>query len=250
MKRLVQYEMMSSLRSVFTPVFGIVFPLLMIILMVPGVTSGLSGVKKDYILVSLFITLSQIIPLVMGFIGFAAIYAQELEQKIPFRLRLFGISEGKQLCAKIITSLILFVFSYVVYVLVSAFYLQIPQLTVWNVLFLFLFLLFEMVGLVILAYAICLYFKKFGPAYAVVMILYFVIMFLGGMMGMRDTDMPEVIQKITRLFPFSYISFDMYKMFFNMEYNLMPFIQSLAFFVGLTIVLCVVTIRFKGAKSE
>lgn len=249
-RRLFKYEMEQLIRGIFTPFFGIVFPVLMLVFLSQGASSNTTGIERDILLVSMFTTLMQIIPLAVGFMGFSAVYAQELEQRIPFRLRMFGIKEKAILIAKILALLVFFTIGYLVYVLVAFFYVEIPHMTVMNVLILYGFLVLEMVGLIILGYSISLYFKKFGPAYTMVMLMYFAIMLGSGMMGLRENAMPDIMQKIIRLFPFSYISFDLYKIFFDQSYNFMPLIQSMIFFIGLVIVVCMIVIRFKGAKNE
>lgn len=248
-KRLIQYEFIQLLRGVFTPVFGIAFPVFMLVLISASIRSE-TGVNRDIMLVSVFITLMQIIPLAVGFMGFSLIYAQELEQKIPFRLRLFGIKDWQILFSKIVSLLILYTIGYVIYVLAAIYYVKIPNITLINILILYAILILEFTGLVILGYAICLYFKKFGPAYAVVMVIYFGIMIISGMMGIRENNMPDIIQKLTRILPFPYVSFDFYKIFFDQSYNFMPFIQSMIFFLGFVSILCIAVVRFKGTKND
>lgn len=248
-KRLIQYEFTQLLRGVFTPVFGIAFPVFMLILISASIGSE-TGANRDIMLVSIFITLMQIIPLAVGFMGFSLIYAQELEQKIPFRLRMFGIKDGQILFSKIVSLLILYTIGYVIYVLAAIYYVKIPNITLINILILYAVLILEFTGLVILGYAICLYFKKFGPAYAVVMVIYFGIMIISGMMGIRENNMPDIIQKLTRILPFPYVSFDFYKIFFDQSYNFMPFIQSMIFFLGFVSILCIAVVRFKGTKND
>lgn len=249
-KRLIQYEFIQLLRGVFTPVFGIAFPVFMLVLMSASGVGSESGVNRDMILVSFFITLMQIIPLVVGFMGFSQIYAQELEQKIPFRLRMFGIKDGQILFSKIVSLLVLYTIGFIVYMLVAVYYVKIPNITLINILILYAVLILEFIGFIILGYAICLYFKKFGPAYAVVMVLYFGIMIISGMMGIRENNMPDIMQKLIRILPFPYVSFDFYKLFFDQSYNFMPFIQSMIFFLGFASILCIAVVRFKGTKND
>lgn len=249
-KRLVKYEMEQLIRGVFTPVFGILFPIFMLVILSKSALSDVPAIEYDVVLVSVFTTLVQIVPLSVGFIGFTAIYAQELEQKIPFRLCMFGIKESQMLVGKVITLIFVFTIGYIAYTLVAIYGVNVPNITLWNLLIMYAFLTFEMIGFITLGYTIAVYFKKFGQAYTVVTVLYFIIMFASGMMGMRESSMPDIMQKIIRFFPFSYISFDLYKIFLNQSYNFMPLIQSMLFFIGLSIVLCALVIRFKGTKNE
>lgn len=248
--KMIQYEVIQMLRNFFTPFFGIVFPILMLNLIAPSITAELSEPVLGYVKVNIFTTMVQVIPLAIGFMGFAAIYAQELEVKIPFRLKMFGISEFTQLYAKLTVTIGLVTISYLIYVCAAQWQHGIPQLTLSHILLLYVLILGELIGLILLAYTICIFFKKFGPAFSVVMFLYFVIMMGSGMMGIREVNMPEWIQKINRCFPFTYISNDMYKVFFNQTYNFMPLIQALIFFVGCTFLLFFIVIKFNGIKEK
>lgn len=243
--KMIQYEMIQMLRNLVIPFFSLVFPLGMLYLITPAVVGNLKGEVADYARISVFTTIVQVIPLAVGFMGFASIYAQELESHIPFRLKMFGISEMTQLYAKMIVTFVMITMSYSIYVCIARFQMGVPQLTIRNVMVIYILIIAEMIGLMILAYAICLYFKKFGPSFTLVMFLYFVILFGAGMMGIRESNMSEFVVRINRFFPFRYVSNDMHKIFFNQSYNYMPLIQSLIFFIGLSCIICLAVIRFK-----
>ena len=58
------------------------------------------------------------------------------------------------------------------------------------------------------------------------MLLYFVFMILGGMMGITYDNLPSAVQVIAKLLPVTYINRDFYTVWTGKQYNFMPMAQS------------------------
>ena len=178
---------------------------------------------------SIFITMSLITPMAIIFLGYAATYSQELENDIPLRMGLFGFSERFMMRAKIIAQVIVLTAALAIYTLVSymALDLEIPSFSGAATLVICLYLM----GVIffILAHGLAHIFRKFGPTYALAMILYFGIMVLCGMMGIQTDQLPGFLQKIAALLPMSYVSSDFIDLWQGGNYNFMPLIQSFLF---------------------
>lgn len=148
---------------------------------------------------------------------------------IPLRMGLFGFSERFMMRAKIIAQVIVLTAALAIYTLVSytALDLEIPSFSGAATLVICLYLM----GVIffILAHGLANIFRKFGPTYALAMILYFGIMVLCGMMGIQTDQLPGFLQKIAALLPMSYVSSDFIDLWQGGSYNFMPLIQSFLF---------------------
>ena len=228
-KKLVAYEIYNIIGNPFSSFFGIVFPILMLLI----ITNAIKGdVPKSMVAqanTTIFITMSLITPMAIIFLGYAATYSQELENDIPLRMGLFGFSERFMMRAKIIAQVIVLTAALAIYTLVSytALDLEIPSFSGAATLVICLYLM----GVIffILAHGLANIFRKFGPTYALAMILYFGIMVLCGMMGIQTDQLPGFLQKIVALLPMSYVSSDFIDLWQGGSYNFMPLIQSFLF---------------------
>ena len=81
----------------------------------------------------------------------------------------------------------------------------------------------------IIAHALANIFRKFSLTFGVTMFLYFGMMILTGMMGMRTDQLPEFLQKVAAALPMTYVSNDFIGFWQGGKYNFMPFIQSFIF---------------------
>ena len=128
-KKLVAYEIYNIIGNPFSSFFGIVFPILMLLI----ITNAIKGdVPKSMVAqanTTIFITMSLITPMAIIFLGYAATYSQELENDIPLRMGLFGFSERFMMRAKIIAQVIVLTAALAIYTLVSytALDLEIPS---------------------------------------------------------------------------------------------------------------------------
>lgn len=228
-RRLVAYEIRNLLGNPFVYIFGIGLPILLLFIITRAIEAETPEMFIAQANTSVFITMSLIVPMAVLLIGYAANYAQELEKEIPLRMELFGYNVKSMLLAKIIAHFIvvaagLALYTGVAYMIVE---LQAPRPGSALCLILCHFLL----GIIFfaLAHGAATFFKKFGPTYAVMMALYFGIMILCGMMGVKTEMLPVPAQKIAALLPMSYISSDFIDFWTEGSYNFAPLIQSFLF---------------------
>ncbi|WP_167958567.1 ABC transporter permease [Anaerosporobacter faecicola] len=241
--KLLQYELRNTLGNVFILVFGILFPIIMSILTVKVFLQGVPEQMMEETKAGVFITMSLVIPMATVLIGYAATYSQELEKKIPFRIQMFGYSHRTLLLVKMISYLIVMTISLILFTIVDYTVLDIPvpTLKAAGVLILSLYLLVCI--LFIMAHGIALYFKKFGPTYAITMAFYFGIMILCGMFGVMPSQLPKGLRFIAYLFPMSYISEDFAGFWKGGTYNFVPYIQSMLFLTAVSCLILYLALR-------
>lgn len=245
--KLLIYEFIKTCKNPTTIFFSLIFPIGMFALIASAVTKNLSGEAADIAKLSVLMTTVQIIPLALGLMSVTADFAQEVESNVPFRLKMFHISEASQLAAKIIVMVGIMTISYILYITI-AYIIGVHQITFTALLIVYIVITLELAGAMIISFSLSILFKKFGPAFAIAMALYFFILLMSGMMGLRESDMPQLLATISRTLPFPYISNDFYKLFTGQSYNFVPFIQAMIFYLGLSVITCAIVIRFRGAK--
>jgi len=241
--RLVQYELRNITGNIFVIFFGVFFPIMMSILFSFVFKKQVPEEMYPKAITSIFITMSMIIPMAVLLIGYAANYSQELEKDIPLRLNLFGFRERTMLVAKMIAYLIFTTAAFLLYTLVDVNVLdiQVPKLS--SVICLVVSLYALSVILFVLAHGIATIFKKFGPTYAVSMLLYFGFMILCGMMGVTVDQLPRGLNVIAKVFPMSYISSDFVNFWQGGKYNFAPLVQSYLFFGAVSFIILILSIR-------
>jgi ABC-2 type transport system permease protein len=97
--------------------------------------------------------------------------------------------------------------------------------------------------LFVLAHGLASIFKKFGPTYAVSMVLYFGFMILCGMMGLSVDQLPKALKVIAKAFPMSYISSDFVEFWQKGTYNFAPLVQSFLFFGAVSFIVLIFSIK-------
>ncbi|MDF2943641.1 MAG: type transporter [Herbinix sp.] len=241
--RLVQYELRNITGNIFVIIFGVFFPIMMSILFSIVFKKQLPEEMYPKAVTSIFITMSMIIPMAVLLIGYAANYSQELEKDIPLRLNLFGYRERTMLAAKMIAYLIFTTAAFLLYMISDVILLdiQVPKLS--SAIYLIISLYALSVILFVLAHGIATIFKKFGPTYAVSMLLYFGFMILCGMMGVTVDQLPKGLKVIAKVFPMSYISSDFVNFWQGGKYNFAPFVQSFLFFGAISFIILILSIR-------
>jgi len=241
--RLVQYELRNIAGNILVIFFGVFFPIMMSILFSFVLKEQVPEEMYPHAITSIFITMSMIIPMAVLLIGYAASYSQELEKDIPLRLNLFGFREKSMLAAKMIAYLIFTTGAFLLYTVVDINMLdiQVPKLN--SAIYLIVSLYALSVILFILAHGIATIFKKFGPTYAVSMLLYFGFMILCGMMGVTVDQLPKGLNAIAKVFPMSYISSDFVDFWQGGKYNFAPFVQSFLFFGAISFIILILSIR-------
>lgn len=245
---LIKYEFRNLIGNIFTIIFGVFFPIGMTIFFGTAMVGRVPEDMKDVFITSIFITNSVIIPLASILVGYSAVFSQELDKNIPLRFRLFGYSEKTVLISKICAHLIFMTLSLVLYTVVicSVLKVQVPSLSSALILILSLYLLSTF--LFILAHGIALYFKKFGPTYAVTMILYFAIMILSGMFGVQAKDFPAGVKAVAYTLPTTYICNEFIDFWQAGTYNFVPYIQSFIFFAAVSCIILFVSIHHDSRR--
>lgn len=224
--RLLKYEIRNTVGNIFTIIFGVFFPIFMSILFSNVITAELPASVRVEANTSIFLSLMMIIPMATLLIGYAANFSQELENNIPLRLNLFGISKQMLLMAKLISNVIFMIVASVVYTVVDMLFIKLSTPVVSAVLLLFVVLILVGAILLIISHSVALIFGKFGPTYAVTMTLYFALMILCGMMGVQVSQFPPFVQHIANLIPMTYIGRDYIKIWQGKNYNITDFIIS------------------------
>jgi ABC-2 type transport system permease protein len=234
---LIKYEFRNLMGNIFTMIFGVFFPIGMTIFFGTAMVGTVPENVKDIFITTTFITNSVIIPLASILVGYSAVFSQELEKNIPLRFRLFGYTEKTVLTSKICANLIFITLSLMVYTLVvcSVIKVQVPSLSSALILIVSLYLLSTF--LFILAHGISLFFKKFGPTFAISMGLYFAIMVLSGMFGVQAKD-----------FPTTYISGEFIDFWQRGSYNFVPYIQSFIFFAAVSCIILFMAVHHDSRR--
>ena len=198
---------------------------------------------KDAVVTTIFISNSLMLPLATVFIGYSATFSQELEKNIPLRFRLFGYSEKTLVLSKIVAYLIFMTVAMVIYTIVSFLALRIlvPSFSSAIILIGSLYLL--SIIFFVLAHGIALFIKKFGPTYAITMVLYFGMMILSGMFGVQAKDFPDLLMKVAFLLPTTYVASEFVDFWQGGSYNFMPYIQSLVLFTAVSVIVLFLAIN-------
>ena len=229
---LIKYELRNLVGNIFTLIFGLVFPIFMAIFLGSIIGGQVPEESRDVVVTGIFISNSLIIPLAIVFIGYSATFSQELEKNIPLRFRLFGYSEESLAISKVIAHLIFMTISLVVFTIIGFLALNIKVPSLSSAIILIASLYFLAIIFFAFAHGISLFIKKFGPTYAITMILYFAIMILSGMFGVQPKNFPEPLMKIAYLFPTTYVASEFAEFWQEGSYNFMPYIQSLVLFTA------------------
>ncbi len=228
-KRLVIYELRNLLGNPFVYFFGIFFPILMLVIVTRAIEAETAKEVIPYVNTAVFISMSLIVPMAVIFLGYSANYSQELEKEISLRMELFGYSAQPMLLSKIIVHFVVTAAGLILYTVIAyaTIDLQVPRLSSVFCLVLCHMLL----GLMFfaLAHGVAAFFKKFGPTYAVMMALYFGIMILCGMMGVKTQQLPKAARMVAKLLPMTYISNDFVEFWREGSYNFAPLIQAFLF---------------------
>jgi len=226
---LIKYEIRNIIGNIFTVFFGVIFPIVMSLLISQTYKSQVPKEVLPKMMTGIFITMSLISPMAIILIGYSANYSQEIEKEIPLRLRLFGYSEKSLLISKLIAYMIFTIISLLIYSFINIAILDIqtPKLSALISYMLSLFII--TVIFFILAHGLAMLLRKYGPTYAVTMILYFAFMIVCGMMGVKVNQLPEIVQSVAYTLPMTYISTDFVEFWEKGNYNFGPLFLSTIF---------------------
>ena len=226
---MVLYELRNINGNFMPHFFGIVFPNMMCLLFSKTVGSQVPEEVRREVITSIVLSMSLVMPMSIMFLGYGALYSQEVERGIPLRMRLFGYSQMSEITAKIIAHLIFLTIAFVVFGFFQVIVMDISRPALASLICLIVSLYLLGVIFLMIAHAIAEIFKKFSITFGISMFLYFIIMMLTGMMGVKTEQLPEALQKIARIFPMTYVSNDFADFWQGGSYNFMPYIQSFLF---------------------
>ena len=246
---LVKYEVLNNLYNGYSFFFGAVFPIFLMIMISKGALSDVPETAKLEATASVFIGASMIIPLSTMFLGYAASFSNELEKDVPTRLSLFGLSGARLFVGKLIANFIFLTFCYALYIIGTLSFVKVATprplaAVIWVV---SMYLISALC--LALAHGVANLIRRFGITYGIVMAIYFVIMALGGMMGVRLKDLPIGLQTVSKLFPFTHFGNGYIDFWMGKSYNFAPFVQSLIFFAAVSIGVMMISFKIRGRKA-
>lgn len=204
-RHILKYEMKLLLKNYSCIFFGLFFPLIMGFLIILGISSQIPAEYLNETKKSVLLTINIIAPLSIFLIGHATISAKDMEEGVYDRLELFSLNQYAMARYKFFVYMIFFLICDAVY-----FGIMIPVLnidiSIIEILRHTLYVLAICVSSFFIAYAICLFSKKYSIAFGISMGLYFIVMILSGMMGVQVDDMPQPVKAIAQTLPTSHFS--------------------------------------------
>ena len=227
--KMVLYELRNLNGNLMPHFFGIIFPNLMCMLLPRAVASGLPADIQQKVTDSIMLSMAIVIPMSIMFLGYGAVYAQEVERGIPLRMRLFGFEEKSAIMAKVFAHLILLTIAFVIFAVFQMAVTKVSAPAGSSFLCLVISLYLIGVILLVISHALANLFKKFSIVFGVEMGIYFLMIILCGMMGIKTSALPNVMQKIAAAFPMTYIANEFADFWQGGTYQFMPFIQSFLF---------------------
>lgn len=227
--QLIGYELRNINGNFMTHFFGIVFPNIMGLILSATVGSQVPEGMRREVVTSIMLSMSLVIPMAIMLLGYGCIYSQEVERGIPLRMRLFGFEEKVVMEAKVAAHLIFMTVALVIFAVFQTLFMDIGMPRFTSLLGLLVSLYLIGVFLLVIAHSLANLFRRFSVTFGVSMILYFGMMILTGMMGIRTEQLPEALQKAARTLPMTYVSNDFIDFWQGGSYNYMPLIQSFLF---------------------
>lgn len=225
--QMLLFEFRNTTGNPYVHIFGVGMPILMMVVISRAVTSEITDAAIfSSVVTSLFLGIGALIPLATILMGYGVSHAQELEKGIPQRMELFGITAKISLCNRVISEGIFMLMAFAVYFVVGYLFMDIQAPHISGAILYMVCILVLSLILFCLAYAISSLLKKFGQTYCVTMLLYFVFMIFGGMMGITYENMPTGMQQVAKLLPITYINRDFYTVWTGESYNFIPMLQS------------------------
>ena len=105
MKHYLKYELKNTFGNIFSIIFGILFPIMMTLLFYNMFSSN-EAIPKDALALQLYLTNVLMTPLAMVFVGFSALFSQEIEHDVTTRMLLFGYTTSNQLKTKFVAQMV------------------------------------------------------------------------------------------------------------------------------------------------
>ena len=247
--RQVMYELRNLLGNWFIPFFGLAFPALLSQILARTALADVPAAMRMIVITGLALTMLQIIPISVTFLGHSATFSEELERRVPLRMQLFGFRTGQQLLAKMIAQILFMTFSLVVNTVIMVATLDILTPTAGGMVIYFATLYLLGVALFMLAHGIANFVRRFGPAYAISMVCYFIFMFFGGMMGPRPGQLTGVLRRISNLLPFAYLSEDFIDVWQGKAYDFSSFIQAMILFFAIAAIVMLASFVYRRHRA-
>lgn len=244
LSRLIKYEFKNLLGSWYIPMFGVVFPMFLALVIGNHVLAEVKSLSNiidpKEVSTGLSLGFLHMIPMAAIFMGHSALYSQELENKVLLRLRLFSFKQREILISKLLSQLGFLLVAFLIYFIATYIGLGWEVYSLAGTLKFFAFVIVECAILFTMAHGIANIFKKIGITYVITMVLYFFMLFFSGMMGLSVDKFPNQIRWISKLLPFTYFADkEIIKLWKNISYNYIPLIQSLIFMGSISVLLLV-----------
>lgn len=245
--RMIRYELRNINGNFMPHFFGIVFPNLMSLIFATMIGNQVPDAARPEATVSVVICMALIMPMSIMFLGYGALYSQEVENGIPLRMHLYGYCEKSLITAKVIAHMIFLTAAIVIYGVFQMIVLEIPKPAVSSLLCLLGSLYLVGVMFLLIVHSMANLFRKFSVTFGVSMFIYFLLMMLTGMMGIPTDQLPEALQGIAKVFPMTYISNDFADFWQGGTYNFMPYIQS-CIFLGAVAGILVIYAQYRNRR--
>lgn len=247
---MIVFEFRTITGNPYVHIFGVGMPVLMAFIIILAMRAEISDSSAlTLAATSVFLGMGTMIPLAVILLGYSATYSQELEKGIPQRMALFGIPPVVTMLNRIAAEGIFLLFALGIYFAAGLIGLEV-ELPVVSGFFCYL-LCILLLGVVcfLLAHSIASFFQKFGITYCISMLLYFGIMAMSGLMGIRYEMLPAPLQACSRLLPTTYIAKDFADVWMGKSYNFMPLIQAYLFTGAAAGILLFITMRKNSRKK-
>lgn len=242
-KRLLVYEIRNVLCNFMVIFFGVFFPCFLSALITMSIGDSIPEAMYQDAVTNIMLSMVMISPMAICLIGYGCMYAKEVEQEIPLRMRLFGYDEKKLIGAKLTAHLLFMTVALCIFALFQIAFmdLQSPKPAALVLLILFLYLIAAC--LLIMAHAIANLIRRFNIAFGILLALYFLLMVLCGMMGVSTSQLPAWLQVIAKALPMTYICNNYIDFWQGRSFPFMSFLQALIFFAALSGVMLIVSLN-------
>lgn len=248
-KYTIKYEFLNALYNGYSFFFGAIFPIFLLHIIIYGLTDEVPAEYFGEVVTGLFIGMAVLVPLAAVFLNHVGTYANELEKNVPQRLKLFGFSDTNILLNKLVANGIFLFFCVAIYMVGTLPFLPIKLPRV-HVILVWLVLIYLLGGeLFLLAHGITSLVRRFAPAYLVSMTLYFLMMFLGGYMGLRQEKLPGLLRSVSDILPTTQMGNKFVDFWLGHDYNFASLVYSFLFFGALGALLNVVAHKTHARHS-
>ena len=241
--QMVWYEIRNLNGNLMSHFFGIVFPNLMSLLISKAACAQIPADMRQQAVTSIMLSMSLIMPMSTMLLGYGALYSQE--KGVPLRMHLFGFRERSLLLAKIAAHFVLLTVEIIIFAVFHAAVMDVQKPAVSSVVCLLVSLYAVALLFLVLSHAIANIFRKFSFTFGIEMALYFIMMVLTGMMGVKTEQLPAFLQKMAKTLPMTYISSDFVDFWQGGSYNFMPFVQAFIFMGAVTGIVLLLSLKIR-----